>query len=442
MVVSERNENMENKLVIFGGYIVNPGASFEGYATIFVKDGIVDRIVLPQGVEPAGYQDADRLDATGLYVFPGLVDAHSHFRDPGFTAKEDILTGASAAMAGGYTDIVLMCNTKPVVDNEETFRYVIEKGKLTPIHIHSCATVSMGLKGQQLTDMDALAELGAVGFTDDGIPLMDADILRQAMIKSAALELPISLHEEDKTLITNNGINRGKASEYYGVGGSPKEAEISLIRRDLEIALDTGAILDVQHVSAKESVELIRNAVQRQGGKRTIHAEATPHHFTLTEDALIEKGADAKCNPPLRTEEDRLGIIEGLRDNTIDLIATDHAPHTAEEKAVQPITSAPSGMIGLETALSLSYEKLVLEAGIPLMDVIAKLTVNPAKIYRLENAGTIREGGNADLCLFNPNEEYVAESFASKSKNSPFLGRTMKGRVVATICDGKKVYTR
>lgn len=432
---------MENKLVIIGGYIVNPGASFEGYATIFIKDGKIDRIAPKDAPAAAEYADAKQLDATGLYVFPGLVDAHSHFRDPGFTHKEDILTGASAAMAGGYTDIVLMCNTKPVVDNEETFHYVMEKGKTTPIHIHSCASVTKGLKGQELTDLEALAKCGAVGFTDDGIPLMNEELLREAMERAAALGLPISLHEEDKNLIDNNGINRGKASAHYGVGGSPKEAEISLIQRDLEIALQTGAVLDVQHVSAGESVALIREAVRKQGENRKIHAEATPQHFSLTEDALIEKGADAKCNPPLRTEADRLAIIEGLRDNTVDLIATDHAPHTAEEKSVQPITSAPSGMIGLETALSLSYEKLVTEAGIPLADVIAKLTVNPAKTYRLEDAGVIREGGCADLCLFDPKAEYVLTSFASKSANSPFLGRTMKGRVVTTICEGRIVYS-
>ena len=426
--------------MISGGYVVNPGANFEGYATLLIRDGIIDKILDPGAPLPVEYSDAQKTDATGLYVFPGLVDAHSHFRDPGFTHKEDILTGAAAAVAGGYTDIVLMCNTKPVVDNEETFRYVVEKGKTTPIHIHSCATVTMGLKGQELTDMEGLASLGAVGFTDDGIPLMDEEILREAMVRSAKLNLPISLHEEDKNLIENNGINRGKASEYYGIGGSPREAEISLVKRDLAIALSTGAILDIQHVSAKESVALIREAVAKQGDGRKIHAESTPQHFSITEDAVIEKGADAKCNPPLRTEEDRLGIIEGLRDNTIDLIATDHAPHTAEEKGVQPIQFAPSGMIGLETALSLSYEKLVLEAKIPLSDVIAKLTVNPAKVYGLSDAGIIKEGGSADICLFDPKAEYVRDSFASKSWNSPFLGRTMKGRVVATICAGETVY--
>lgn len=443
---------MGNSIQIVNGTIVNPADNKEGTGDILIKNGRIERIDFKERTfeptktkeieakekEDSTDNETEVIDASGMYVFPGLVDAHTHFRDPGFTHKEDILSGAKAAAAGGYTAVVLMCNTKPVVDNVETFRYVVKKGEETAIHVYSCGSVSIGLKGEQLTDMRSLKEEGAVGFTDDGIPLMNEDFLTKAMEECARIGLPISLHEEDKTLIANNGINRGKASEYYGIGGSPAEAEFSLIKRDLPIALKTGAVLDVQHVSAKESVELIREAVLKQGEDRRIHAEATPHHFSLTEEAVIEYGANAKCNPPLRTEEDRQAIIEGLRDNTIDLIATDHAPHTAEEKNVK-ITDAPSGMTGLETALSLSYEKLVLEAGIPLMDVIAKLTVNPAHVYNLE-AGSLKEGGCADICIFDPNAEYQKDSFASKSWNSPFAGRKMKGKVVYTICEGKIIF--
>ena len=434
---------MEQIHLIRNGYLVNPGNGEEGYADIHIRDGLIEKIVFKSEEKAqldANLEEEGVINAAGCYVFPGLVDAHSHFRDPGFTHKEDILTGAKAAAAGGYTSVVLMCNTKPVVDTTETLQYVLEKGRKTDIHVYSCGTVTMGLKGEVLTDMQALKDAGAVGFTDDGIPLMDEEVLTRAMEECARLDRPISLHEENKDLIENNGINRGKASEHYRVGGSPKEAEISLIERDLKIAIKTGAALDVQHVSARESVDLIREAVKKQGENRRIHAEATPQHFTLTEDALIEKGADAKLNPPLRTEEDRLGIIEGLRDNVIDLIATDHAPHTKEEKAVLPITSAPSGMIGLETALSLSYEKLVLEAGIPLPEVIAKLTCNPASVYGLHNAGTVRSGMDADLCIFDPSAEEIKDHFESKSWNSPFLGRRMKGKVTATVCGGRIVY--
>ena len=445
---------MDHKTIISNGYLVNPGAGEEGTADIIVKNGKVEKILFHKPEDGAfsnsempdvealkeSEEDVEVIDAKGMYVFPGLIDAHTHFRDPGFTHKEDILSGAKAAAAGGYTAVVLMCNTKPVVDNVETFRYVINKGKETDIHVYSCATVSIGLKGQEMTDMKALRDAGAVGFTDDGIPIMDPAFLEKAMEESAKMSLPISLHEEDKNLIANNGINRGKASEYYGIGGSPAEAEISLIRRDLEIAEKTGAVLDVQHVSSGKSVKLIREAVRRQGENRRIHAEATPHHFSLTEDAVIECGANAKCNPPLRTEEDRLAIIEGLRDNTIDLIATDHAPHTAEEKGVK-ITDAPSGMIGLETALPLSFDVLVNKAGLPLSDVIAKLTCNPAEVYHLDG-GTLKEGSSADICIFDPEAEYTKDSFASKSWNSPFLGKTMKGKVVMTICDGRIIYKK
>ena len=437
---------MGKDLWIKNGYLVNPGAGEEGLCDIFIQDGKIAGLHFLSGDgDTAGVKkeeiplaDADVIDAKGCYIFPGLVDAHSHFRDPGFTYKEDIISGAEAAAAGGYTDVVLMCNTNPTVDNTETLRYVLEKGKQTQIHVHSCGTVTLGLKGETITDMEALKEAGAVGFTDDGIPLMNPEILRQAMKRSTALNMPVSLHEEDKTLISENGINCGKASEHFGIKGSPKEAEISLIRRDLEIALSENALVDIQHVSAKESVELIRQAVKSQGEKRTIHAEATPQHFVLTEDALITIGANAKLNPPLRTEEDRLGIIEGLKDNTIDLIATDHAPHSEEEKS-REITSAPSGMLGLETALSLAYEELVVKHGLPLNNVIAKLTCNPAAVYGLD-AGVIREGGFADLCIFHPQTEYTVEGFHSKSSNSPFLGRKMHGRVIYTICEGKVVY--
>ena len=434
-------------ILIQNGYMVNPAENKEGYADIRIRDGIIERIEF-RGDSPAPggkeimtpSSDETVVDASGMYVFPGLVDAHSHFRDPGFTYKEDIESGARAAAAGGYTAVVLMCNTNPTVDNPDILKNVLDKGEKTDIHIYSCGSVSIGLKGEILTDMEALKRNGAVGFTDDGIPLMNEAFLENAMRKSAELKMPVSLHEEDKTLISQNGINHGKASEYYEIEGSPKEAEISLIRRDLEIAKKTGAYIDIQHVSAKESVDLIRSAVLSQKGERRIHAEATPQHFTLTEDAVIEIGANAKLNPPLRTEEDRLGIIEGLRDNTIDMIATDHAPHSAEEKS-RSITQAPSGMIGLETALSLSYEKLVLESGLPLMDVIAKLTCNPASVYGLDE-GNIAIGKAANLCLFDSETEYEKKSFASKSWNSPFIGRRMKGSVVMTICDGKIIYNQ
>ena len=418
-------------IVIKNGYVINPKSGFEGKADVLIKD---DKIVSIGEAEVC--EDAEVIDATGLVVAPGLVDVHTHFRDPGFEYKEDIYTGAKAAAAGGYTTVIMMCNTKPTIDNVDTLSYVLNKGKGSGIHVESCGAVSFGLKGEKLTDMDALAKAGAIGFTDDGIPLMDEGILREAMAKTAAMNMPISLHEEDASLITNNGINRGKASEHFGIGGSPRDAEISLIERDLQIALETNAIVNVQHISSKEGVELVRKAKAVPGNR--VHAEATPHHIALTEDAVIAKGTLAKVNPPIRTEEDRLAIIEGLKDGTIDIIATDHAPHAKEEKD-KPLTEAPSGMLGLEAALPLCIEKLVKEAGMSMMEVLDKLTVKPAEMYNIDR-GDLRVGGPADIVIFNPDEKWTVTGFQSKSQNSPFLGEELTGKVKYTICKGKVVY--
>lgn len=418
-------------IVIKNGYVINPKSGFEGKADVFIKD---DKIVSIGETEVC--EDAEVIDATGLVVAPGLVDVHTHFRDPGFEYKEDIYTGAKAAAAGGYTTVIMMCNTKPTIDNVDTLSYVLNKGKETDIRVESCGAVSFGLKGEKLTDMEALAKAGAIGFTDDGIPLMDEAILREAMAKTAAMNMPISLHEEDASLITNNGINRGKASEHFGIGGSPRDAEISLIERDLQIALETNAIVNVQHISSKEGVVLVRKAKAVPGNR--VHAEATPHHIALTEEAVIAKGTLAKVNPPIRTEEDRLAIIEGLKDGTIDIIATDHAPHAKEEKD-KPLTEAPSGMLGLEAALPLCIEKLVKESGMTMMEVLDKLTAKPAAMYNIDR-GDLRVAGPADIVIFNPDEKWTVNGFQSKSQNSPFLGEELTGKVKYTICKGKVVY--
>lgn len=418
-------------IVIKNGYVIDPKSGFEGYADVVTEGDNIKTIGKAEETE-----GAEVIDATGLIVAPGLVDVHTHFRDPGFEYKEDIYTGAKAAAAGGYTTVIMMCNTKPTIDNEETLTYVLNKGKETDIRVESCGAVSFGLKGEKLTDMEALAKAGAIGFTDDGIPLLNEDILREAMTKTAALNMPISLHEEDASLIANNGVNRGKASEHFGIGGSPREAEITLIERDLQIALETGAIVNVQHISTKEGVELVRKAKAVPGNR--VHAEATPHHIALTEDAVIAKGTLAKVNPPIRTEEDRLAIIEGLKDGTIDIVATDHAPHAKDEKD-KALTEAPSGMLGLEAALPLCIEKLVKEAGMSMSEVLDKLTAKPAAMYNIDR-GDLRVGGPADIVIFNPDEKWRVTGFRSKSQNSPFMGEELTGKVKYTICKGKVVY--
>lgn len=426
------------------GCLIDPASGTEGYRDILIKGDKIIRIA-PQGAmegELAGGGDAGcgeenimTIDLYGQCIAPGLVDVHVHFRDPGFTHKEDIYTGAHAAARGGFTSVVLMANTRPAVDNPETLQYVLNKGKETAIHVYTCANVTKGLQGKELTDFEALSKLGAAGFTDDGIPLMDTALLQKALQATAKCGKPVSLHEENPSFIINNGINAGKAAEYYGIGGSPREAEISMVKRDLEIALEEEADLSIQHISTKESVELVRQAKKKS---RHIYAEATPHHFTLTEDAVIKYGTLAKMNPPLRKEADRLAIIEGLKDGTIDMIATDHAPHSAEEKA-KPLTEAPSGIIGLETSLSLGIRELVNKGYLSMLELMGKMSYAPAKLYHLD-AGYLAEGGPADLVIFDPNKEWVVETFASKAANSPFAGERMPGVVSYTICAGKVVY--
>ena len=371
------------------------------------------------------------IDAEGLLAAPGLVDVHVHFRDPGFPEKEDISTGAAAAARGGFTTVVMMANTKPPIDNPGTLACVLEKGRGTGIHVLSCANVTAGMQGKELTAMEELAEAGAAGFTDDGVPLLDEGLVRRAMERTAKLDTVISFHEEDPGLIDNNGINRGKASEFFGIGGSPREAEIRLVERDLKLALETGAKINIQHISTRESVKLVRRA---RAQNSNIHAEATPHHFTLTESAAIQYGSLAKMNPPLREDEDRLAIIRGLVDGTIDIIATDHAPHTAQEKE-RPITEAPSGIIGLETALALGITQLVERGYLTMGQLLRLMSTNPANLYRLD-AGYLAEGGPADIILIDSAAEFVPEGYVSKSSNTPFTGWRLRGKVVKTIAGG------
>lgn len=421
-------------LYLKNGYLIDPASGTEVHRDILIKDGKIAGI-LPQGTDSGKKENLEAIDLKGQYIIPGLVDVHVHFRDPGFTYKEDICSGAEAAARGGFTSVVLMANTKPAVDNAETLSYVLEKGRETGIHVYTCANVTKGMQGRELTDMETLSRLGAAGFTDDGIPLLDEELLRSALQCAARLQRPVSLHEENPALIRNNGVNAGRAAAHFGIGGSPREAEISMVERDLRIAVTQEADLSIQHISTREAVELVRQAKRLSSH---IYAEATPHHFTLTQEAVIRHGTLAKMNPPLREEEDRLAIIEGLRDGTIDMIATDHAPHSTEEKA-KPLTEAPSGIIGLETALSLGIRELVRKGYLSMSELVRKMSYAPAQLYRLD-AGYVAEGGPADLVVLDPDGQWVVDGFASRAVNSPFIGETMPGVISYTICQGKIVY--
>ena len=432
-------------LLIKNIFLYDPASGVEKKTDILIEDGRFAKIednISPEECPRTGRQDGEDsplqvIDGAGLCAAPGLIDTHAHFRDPGFLWKEDLHTGSLAAARGGYTSIILMANTNPPVDSVPVLEDILERGNKEKIHLYSCANVTVRMSGKETVDFDALAQAGAAGFTDDGVPIMQAEILEQALQAAVRLDLPVSLHEEDKTLISENGINGGSAAaQVLGLKGSPREAEITLIRRDLDLAVKAMAPLCIQHISTREGVDLVREA--RKKNPR-IHAEATPHHFTLTEDAVIKKGTLAKVNPPLRTADDRAAIIEGLKDGTLDLIATDHAPHSDEEKA-KSFTSAPSGMIGLETAFSLGLRELVQPGHLTMMQFLACLTCNPADFYHLP-AGRVLEGAPADLVIFDPGaSRTVQKPFASRSSNSPFLGEVLPGVIRYTICGGEIVF--
>lgn len=417
---------------IRGGRIIDPVSGKDFIGDLILENGTIKAVGEQLNLD--GCEDI--IEAAGMAVAPGLVDVHVHFRDPGLTYKEDILTGAHAAAAGGFTTVVCMANTKPVIDNAETLQYVLNKGKETGIHVLSCACVTKGKQGKELVDMDALRAAGAAGFTDDGISILDEEVLKAALIKAEELQVPVSLHEEDPKLITNNGINRGPVSEKLGIGGSPAEAEITMVERDCRLAEETGSYVNIQHISTAGAVEAVR-ASKRRGSHVT--AEAAPHHFTLTDEAVLTYGTLAKMNPPLRTEADRQAVIEGLKDGTIDMIATDHAPHSIDEKG-KPLTEAPSGIVGLETSLALGITELVKPGCLTLMELMRKMSQNPAALYHLPYQG-IAEGAPADLVIFAADEEWKPESFCSKAVNTPFKGWNLTGRVHYTICDGKIVYS-
>lgn len=421
-------------MLIKNGTLIDPKTKTSKKTDIYIEEGIIQKIA-PELSTAAEYTNKTVIDAEGLIIAPGLIDTHIHFRDPGFTYKEDLHTGSLAAAKGGVTSVICMANTSPSVDSVSVLEDILARSKKEDIRIFQAAAISHSLKGEEMTDMHELKEAGACGFTDDGIPLKNAAFCFEAMQKAAELDMPVSLHEEDPAFIQNNGINHGAVSEKCGIYGSPSIAEESLVARDCMLALRSGAHVVIQHISSGVSVDLVR---MFKACGANLHAEATPHHFTLTEDAVLEHGTLAKMNPPLRTESDRMAIIKGLQDGTIDLIATDHAPHSIEEKA-KSLTEAPSGIIGLETSLALGITSLVRPGHLTMMELLEKMTINPAELYHLPY-GRIIENAPADLVIFNPDEIWTPTEYLSKSCNSPFTGQNLYGKVKFTICRGKIIY--
>lgn len=417
-------------ILIKDARVMDPETGFDQVTDILLEE---DKIIkIGKVSDESGIDQV--IDASGMIAAPGLIDVHVHFRDPGFTYKEDLETGSAAAAAGGFTTVVCMANTKPVVDSVDIYKEIEKRCEQLPIKVWQAAAVSKGFEGKELTDMDALYEAGVRGFTDDGIPLMDENIVEEAMKKVKELDVPISLHEEDPAYIKQPGVNQGKVSEQLNYGGASYMAEAVMVKRDCELAVKTGAKVDIQHISSAVAVDYVKEAKEKGAN---VVAEASPHHFTLTEEAVLKYGTLARMNPPLRTEEDRQRIIKGLQEGTIEIIATDHAPHSKEEKE-KPLAEAPSGITGLETSLALGVTELVDKGYLSMMQLLEKMTINPAKLYNMEQ-GRLQEGKVADIVLFDPEEEWVVKEYKSKATNSPFTGWKLKGKVKFTICDGEVV---
>ena len=421
------------KLLIKNGRVVHPVTGTVLLQDILAENGRVG--LLEHGLDC----EADQvIDAGGLMVAPGLVDMHVHLRDPGLTYKEDIITGCRAAARGGVTSMACMANTSPTVDCPEQVRYVLDRARqANGVGVYPVAALSKGLRGEEPTDAEALRRAGAVALSDDGSNVDNANLMRDVLIRARQLEMPVLCHCEDTSMVAGRAVNEGSVSRQLWLEGRPAIAEEIMVMRDAMLAEETGARVHICHVSTARSVEIIRK-MKKKGV--SITCETCPQYFTLTEDEVLREGALARVNPPLRTQKDVQGIIAGLRDGTIDAIATDHAPHSPEEKA-RPLSRAPSGMIGLETSLALTLTQLYHTKKMDIPAIFRHMPTNPAEILHLAR-GRMSLGAVADLVIFDPDEAWTIdpEQFASKARNTPFAGRTVKGRVKYTVVKGEVIY--
>ncbi|OFO62071.1 dihydroorotase [Peptoniphilus sp. HMSC075B08] len=421
-------------MIIKGGRVLDPVSKRDEVLDIKIEDGKIIKIA--KDIEASSDKE-EVIDAREKVVVPGLIDVHVHFRDPGQTQKEDLVTGSQAAIAGGFTSVVQMANTSPKIDSKEKIIEHYKKARDLPLKVFTVSALTKNFGDLELVDMEENFKRGAVAFTDDGIPNRNSELILEAMNRAKELDALISFHEEDPDLIGQNGINHSEVSEKLGIYGSPNIAETSFIARDVAMAIYTGAKISIQHISTGLGVDLVKFGKEMGAN---IYAEVTPHHIALNDSAVLEYGSLAKMNPPLRSEEDRLRIIKGIKEGTIEIIATDHAPHTSEEKSKE-ITKAPSGIIGLETSFSICYENLVLTEEISLMKLIELMSTNPARIYGLEG-GEISQGKIADLAIIDLDSEYKIDKYKSKSSNTPFKDKTLRGEVLYTISEGILVYKK
>lgn len=424
---------MSDILWITGGRVIDPANQRDENGDIFAVDGI-----LVEALDEAQKAAATRVDASGLVVAPGLVDIHVHFRDPGQTHKEDILSGSHAAAAGGFTSVVCMPNTSPVCDNAGTIQRMMDKvARDSVIHIYPTGCLTIGMNGEQLAPTGQLKKAGAVAMTDDGKCVQSNEIMRRAVEYAKMFDLPIMDHCQDASLTQAAVMNEGEWSLRLGLRGWPKAAEDIIVARNVLLAELTGAHIHMQHVSSANAVDILRRAIARGA---PVSGEASPHHIEFTDADLKDYDTVYKMNPPLRTDADREALIEGLCDGTLCCIATDHAPHSPDEKD-REFDTAPFGIIGLENSLASSLGTLYHSGRLSLSEVIALMTHKGAELCKLD-AGTLSRGAPADICIFDPNEAWTvdAEEFFSKSRNCPWNGRTLKGKVKRTYVDGVQVF--
>lgn len=422
------------KILLKGGTIIDYKTK-----TFEKKDILIENEKIKK-IDKKMSENADKvIDCSKLYIIPGMIDIHCHLREPGFEHKETIETGSRSAVAGGFTTICPMPNTKPTPDSAIILQKIIEEAKRVNLcNILPYASVSKGEKGEEIVDFEELRNAGAVAFSDDGMPVVNSKMMREAMIKADKLGTFVASHCEEKS-VSSGAINAGKVAKKLGVEGVLPEAEEIMAAREIVIAETNNVRGHICHISTKTSKDMIRDA-KRRGVKIT--CETCPHYFTFTVDEVLKSGTNAKMNPPLREEKDRQAIIEGLKEGTIDCIITDHAPHSEDEKDAE-LSKAPNGIIGFETALPAEIMNLVDAGHIDYLNLVRLTSYTPSKLLHIDNErGTIEVGKKADITIFDPNEEYIytKEMIVSKSKNSPFIGKKLKGKVKYTIVNGKIVY--
>ncbi len=421
------------KLLIKGGRVLDPSQSHDKVADLFIEDGRVAQIAGETSEE-----GAEVFDATGLIVAPGFIDLHVHLREPGQEYKETVATGAASAVAGGFTAVCAMPNTKPVNDTASVTRYIIEKANEARLaRVFPIGAITRSSEGAELAEMAEMKQAGAVAVSDDGHPVMNPQVMRHAMEYARDHGLIVIDHCQDTCLSAGGVMHEGRYSTLLGLKGISHASEESHVARDILLGEITGARVHIAHISTAGSVEMVRQAKQR--GVR-VTCEVTPHHFSLTDEAVVGFDTNTKMNPPLRSEADRLALIEGIKDGTIDAIATDHAPHHIDEKMLE-YDRAPFGIIGLETALGLALTKLHFENNVPIARIVEMLTAGPARAFSL-SGGTLAKGAAADVVIFDPEKEWTVDParFRSRSRNTPFIGWSLKGAVVATFVNGREVF--